>query len=170
MTLNPMKSHVPVFLLMALAVTAAGCRQPDGALPTPKGEEVPNRLADLSRDLMAVGRGETQARQDFADDLRVFTKTPGGEKAAVEFGLSLGDAVLGAKVTEQSAQQLAHTSWTVVGATELSERQSQALVADVKSQLLALGVPEDKSAAAAAKVETVQKTISTRPRRWYEIF
>ena len=155
---------------MALAVSAAGCRQPDGPLPTPKGEEVPNRLADLSRDLMAVARGETQAKQDFADDLRVFARTPGGEKVAVEFGLGLGDAVHGAKLTEQSAQQLAHTSWTVVGATELSERQSKALVADLKSQLLALGVPEDKSAAASAQVEAVQKTISTRPRRWYEIF
>ncbi len=170
MTLNPMKSHVSVFLLMALVVSAAGCRQPDGPLPTAKGEEVPNRLGDLSRDLLAVARGETQAKQDFAEDLRVFAKTPGGEQAAVDFGLGLGDALLGAKMTEQSAQQLAHTSWTVVGATELSERQGKALVADVKSQLLAIGVPEDKSAAASARVETVQKAISTRPRRWYEIF
>ncbi|MEQ1573140.1 MAG: hypothetical protein ABL993_02730 [Vicinamibacterales bacterium] len=166
-----MNSVVLRVLLLALAVSISGCRQADGELPTPQGE-VPGRLVDLTRDLMAVARGETQATQDFADDLRVFARNPEAEKTVTRFGLQIGDAVAGAgtKLTEQSAQQLAHTSWTVVGATELSDRQVETLRTDVQAQLTALGIPEDRSAALAGQVPEVQKAISTRARRWYEMF
>jgi hypothetical protein len=164
-----MKPFVVHAALVALVISGAGCRQADGALPTPQGE-VPDRLEDLSRDLMAVARGETQAKQDFTDDLRVFARNPQGETAVTAFGMRIGEAIAGTNLTEQSAQQLAHTSWTVVGATELSDRQVEALRNDVQAQLTALGIPEDQSAALAGQVPEVQKAITTRPRRWYEVF
>jgi len=77
--------------------------------------------------------------------------------------------VASSKLTEQSAQQLARTSWTLVGATEMSERQIRALQAELRSQLASVGIPQDRVDAVVAEVPTVQRAVSTRPRRWYEV-
>jgi len=85
------------------------------------------------------------------------------------FAGRFADAVASAKLTEQSAQQLARTSWTLVGATEMSERQIRALQAELRSQLASVGIPQDRVDAVVAEVPTVQRAVSTRPRRWYEV-
>ena len=169
MTLSLVKTMYSIAVVAALSCCAAGCRQSDGAMPTIQ-REVTNRLGDLSRDLQSVAGGEEQAKADFADDLRVFARSPGGEAAAAAWGLRVAGAVANSnKLTEQAAQQLAHTSWTVVAGTQLSERQAETLKNDLKAQLLALGVAEDQSASLAEQVLDVQKAVTTRARRWYEI-
>ena len=156
--------------MMALAVAGAGCRQADGVMP--KAEvEVPNRLSDLSRDLLSVAGGEAQAKQDFADDLVVFAKKrASGEKATLAFSTRVTDVIAGKKLTEQAAQQLAHTSWLIVGATELSDRQVEALQNDIKTNLLAAGVTEMRATQIAAEVPAIQEAVTLRERRWYELF
>ena len=170
MTLGLVKPIVAVVCVILLSLSVAGCRQPDGPIPTPQGETL-NRLGDLSRDLMSAARGDVQAKADFADDLRVFAKTRGGEQATRAWALKIGDAVTNnTTLNDQSAQQLAHTSWTIVGATELSDRQVETLRNDVKAQLTALGIAEDQSEGVAGQVPEVHKAVSTRSRRWYEMF
>lgn len=132
--------------------------------------DVPNRLGDLSRDLLSVAGGEQQARQDFVDDLKVFARSPATAAAVEPFSQHFAEAVSGTKLTEQGAQQLAHSAWTVVAATELSSRQIDALEAEVKTNLVSAGVAADRATSVAADAKAVQQAISTRPRRWYELF
>ena len=103
------KIRANCLVMVFLALAAAGCRQADGPMPKAEGE-VPNRLTDLSRDLLSVAGGEVQAKQDFADDLIVFARErPSGEQATLAFSTRITDVVAGKKLTEQAAQQLAHT-------------------------------------------------------------
>lgn len=162
-------SRILVLLVSIAALSSAACRQPDGATP-PTTEEALNRLNDLSRDLQSIAAGEQQARQDFVDDIKVFARSPAAEAAVASFAQGLGTLVAGSKLTEQGSQQLAHSAWTAVAATELSSRQIETLEAEMKTNLMAAGIPEDRATAAAGEVETVQEAITTRPRKWYEFF
>ena len=161
--------HVRAHLLVvALALMVSAC-QSDGKLPQEQGE-IPGRLSDFSRDLLSVAAHVPQARQEFVEDLQSFADNKVGEHAANTFGLKLADAVEETKLTEESARQLARTSWVAVSATELSDRQVTNTGNDLKAQLLAAGASADRSEAAAAEVTSLQKVVRTRTRRWYELF
>jgi hypothetical protein len=156
--------------ILVLAVLSGGCRQPDGVTP-PLDEQGMNRISDLSRDLQSVARGEAGAPKDFADDLLVFVDEHSPETRTVVEGFAgrLAEAVASASLSEPAAEQLAHTSWMVVGATEMSDRQIRSLQAEFRSQLTAVGIPQDRADAVVAEVPTVQRAVTTRPRRWYEV-
>ena len=156
----------------ALAVTllCASCRQPDGATPTLDAQNS-NRIYDLSRDLGAIAGGDATAQRDLVEDLSVLAEENNTEAQAVvrSFGERLAAAVVSARLTDQSAQQLAHTSWTVVGVTDLSDRQVRALQGELRTQLASAGIPQDVVDTVVADVPTVQRAVTTRPRRWYEV-
>ena len=96
----------------------------------------------------------------------------GGGDAHFDFAsLGLSPAVLaGVDLTEQAAQRLAHNLWLSVVARELSERQVETLQNDVQALLMEEGVAEESAQQVAAQVGDVQGTVTTRPRRWYELF
>jgi hypothetical protein len=164
---------VPVLVLItATACLVSGCRQTDGPMPSQQGD-VPNRLGDLGRDLMSVSRGDAQAREDFADDLRVFIDNAGDAEATAavdELSSRVVKVVTDRPLSEQQAQQLAERLWTAVAAQQLSDRQVDALQTDLQRELVAVGVAEDAAQNVAAQVEPVQRAVSTRQRRWYEFF
>jgi hypothetical protein len=156
-----------VFVLV-MAAGVAAC-QSDGPVPQEQGE-VPGRLDDLTRDLLSVAAHVPQARQEFVDDIQSFADNGVNAHAANTFGTRLADAVEQAKLSETSARQLARTSWIAVSATELSDRQVASTREDLKAQLLSAGVSPERSEAAAVEVTSLQKVVSSRPRRWYELF
>jgi type IV pilus biogenesis protein CpaD/CtpE len=160
-----------ILILVLVASLTAGCRQPDGPIPSPD-EENANRIGDIGRDLEAVARGESGATQGLADDLAVFADDHSEDEKEVvrAFARRLGDAVVNAKLTEQTAQQIAQTSWRLVGVTELSDRQVRALQDELRGQLVAVGVSESQADVVIAEMPAVQRAVTTRPRRWYEIF
>jgi len=156
-------------VVILIAVLTGACRQPDGAMPMPD-EDVSNSIGDLGRDMQAIARGETTAKKDFADDLWGLADEDTAQQPAVlQFAERFADALASASLTEQSAQQLAHTSWLLVGATELSERQIREMQGELRSQLTSTGIPQDRVDAIVAEVPTLQRAVTTRPRRWYEI-
>jgi hypothetical protein len=165
-----MKAHILCGLSLAAALTVAGCRQGEGTMPRAEGD-VPNRIGDLSRDIMSIAGGEVQARQDLADDLTVFVDS---EAAAVPLVTDLsqrtGEALSGKKLTEQNSQKLAQQLWVTVAARDLSEKQIETLKNDYQATLVASGVPQDRAQGIAAQVAAVQKTVGDRRRRWYELF
>jgi hypothetical protein len=140
-------------------------------MPTPTGD-VPNRLGDISRDLTAVARGDQQAPQDLAEDLRVFIDGGGAdaESAVNELARRVSSVVAGKNLTDQNAQRLAHQLWTTIDARELSERQVETLQNEMQALLVAVGVPESEATNAAAQVGDVQASVTRRARRWYEVF
>jgi hypothetical protein len=165
-----MKSFALIIWIVIVVATAAACRQPDGPMPAVEGD-VSNQLGDLTRDLLSFTGGDLQAKQDFLEDLKAFGDgRPGAEQAAVSFGTKVATAVEGRRLTEQVAQQLAHTCWLVIDATELSQRQTEGLQDTLRAHLISAGVPELQVAEVTAEVAVAQKAVSTRPRRWYEMF
>jgi hypothetical protein len=166
-----MKSRTALVLFLAIAA-GAGCRQADGPMPTPAGE-VPNRIGDISRDLTSVARGDAQAPQDLADDLRVFVddaQADAGGTAVDELARRVSTVVAGKALSEQNAQRLAHQLWTATAAREISERQVEALQNEMQALLVSMGVPEQNATETAAQVAAVQEQVTLRQRRWYEVF
>jgi hypothetical protein len=169
-TLLPMTLRVySSALIVIVSLAIAGCRQGDGPMPTAEGE-VQNRLVDISRDLMSVSRGDTQARQDLADDLRVFVDRQEAVPAANELARRTSDVVDGKALNEQNAERLAHHLWTAAAAREMSQRQVESLQNDLHAFLVSVGVPEDNALNVASQAGEVQKLVTTRERRWYEFF
>jgi hypothetical protein len=166
-----MKSRsFPLVLVVLVAALAGACRQPDGPLPAAEGD-APNRVGDLSRDILSVARGETTARQDFADDLRVFVEEkPEAIEAVDELARRTSESISGTEMSDQNAQQLAHHLWTAVAARELSERQVESLQNDLQSMLVSAGIPEATAQNVATQAGEVQRTVTDRRRRWYEFF
>ena len=154
--------------ILVLAVLSGGCRQPDGVTP-PLDEQGMNRISDLSRDLQSIARGDAGAPRDFADDLLVLVDSSDARPAVEGFAGRLAEAVASATLAAPAADQLAHTCWMVVGATEMSDRQIRSLQAELRSQLAAAGIPQDRADAVVADVPMVQRAVTTRPRRWYEV-
>jgi hypothetical protein len=159
----------PSALIIIVSLGMAGCRQADGPMPAPEGE-VPNRLVDISRDLMSVSRGDTQARKDLADDLRVFVERQEALPAADELARRTSDVVEGKTLDDQNAERLAHHLWTAAAAREMSQRQVESLQNDIHALLISVGVPEDNALNVASQAGEVQKLVTTRERRWYEFF
>jgi hypothetical protein len=157
---------------VAVAVSAAGCRMADGPIPMPGKEDV-NRLDDLRRDLGDVVAGHSEAKKDFADDLQVFVnaeKKPEAPAAVTELARLIGDAVIAGQVKEAAMPPLLQQVWVALAGRELSEKQVTTLQADIKTTLTGLGVPEPPAQAVSNQVGTVQKAVTDRKRRWYEVF
>jgi hypothetical protein len=162
-------------LLAVLCVTvslAAGCRMADGPMPMPNGEDQ-NRLDDLRRDVGNFVAGHPEAKQDFTDDLMVFVKPgtkPEAPPAIKQLAGLIADAAVAAQLKEAALPPLLKQVWTAVAARELSEKQVTALQADVKTTLTGLGVPEPTAQSVSNQIGTVQKAVTDRTRRWYEVF
>jgi hypothetical protein len=157
---------------VVVALSAAGCRMADGPLPTPNSEDL-NRLDDLRRDMGNVVGGHAEAKQDFLDDLMVFVKPgtkPQAPPAITELARLVTDAAVASQLKEASMPPLLRQVWTAVVARDLSERQIATLQTDVKTTLTGLSVPEPSAQAIASQIVVVQKAVTDRERRWYEVF
>jgi len=166
---------MPFRLLAALSLVAclaAGCRMADGPLPTPSSEDQ-NRLDDLRRDVGNFVGGHQEAKQDFTDDLLVSVKPgtkPEATAAIKELAGLIADAAMAAQLKEAALPPLLKQVWTAVTARELSEKQVTALQADVRSTLTDLGIADPAAQSISNQIGTVQKAVTDRSRRWYEVF
>ena len=159
-------------VLSVVACVAAGCRMADGPMPMPGSEDL-NRLDDLRRDIGNVVAGHAEAKQDFADDLMVFVNAgakPEASAAINELARLVADAAAASQLKEASLPPLLKQIWTAVVARELSEKQVTALQADVKTTLSGLGIAEPAAQSISNQIGTVQKAVTDRTRRWYEMF
>lgn len=166
-SLEPMRLRTVHVLLLAAAVSLAGCRQGDGEPPAKTGD-VPNRLADLRRDLESVTSGDPQASQDLADDLVVFTEEPEGIAATRALSTTISSMLATRSLNEEALTRLATLLWTAAAAHDLSERQVDALKDDMRALLTSVGVSQQDANLAAGRVGDVQKAVTLRSRRWYE--
>jgi len=148
-----------------------GCRQPDGIVPV-VDEETSNRITDVANDLRAAGRRDADGRRGLIEDLAVFPhehNEPGLE-ATRAFAGRLADALSGVELNDEQAERVARTCWNLVAVDDLSDRQVAALQEELGAQLRGFGLAEDRIAALLAEMPAVQQAITTRPRRWYELF
>jgi hypothetical protein len=165
-----MMSKVCSGFVCASVLILAGCRQPDGQIPTPDAV-VQEELGDVVRDLQHIAdKRDPEAPKNLADDLRKYAKRPSAVSAVDELSRRTAGAVAGTQLTEQAAQRLTHNLWLSVSARDISERQIESLQNDTHSLLVSAGIPEDRAAQVAVQVGEVQRAVTSRPRRWYELF
>jgi hypothetical protein len=164
-----MKSVVRAGLVL-LPLVAAGCRQPDGPVPTPN-ENAQDDLHDISRDLTYIANAsDPAAPNDLAYDLRKYATRDEAVPVVEELSRRTAGVLANKKLPEQTAQRLAHTLWLSISATEISERQIEGLQNDTQSMLVSIGVADAEAEQVAAQVGEVQRAVTRRQRRWYEWF
>ncbi len=163
------RSTFSIALLSCALLASTGCRQPDGQ-PPQLVEDMPNRIYDMGRDLLAVASGDASGPRDFAEDLRSFAVSPAAADAADTLAARISDAVKGQKLTDQAAQQIAHTGWTIAAGRDLSDRQAKSAQDELRNQLTTLGSTPVTVDAAVAAAEATHAAVTARPRRWYELF
>ena len=165
-----MRACARYVLIVVLGLSLGACRQADGPIPVPN-QDRQDELVDVMHDLQNVATGrDPQAPEDLAYDLRKYAESPDQEPAVDELSERTAAVLAGVDLTEQAAQRLAHNLWLSVVARELSERQVETLQNDVQALLMEEGVAEESAQQVAAQVGDVQGTVTTRPRRWYELF
>lgn len=165
-----MRSRAGCVLVLILLLVAAGCRQPDGPMPTPS-PDAQEDLSDISRDLTYIATGsDPAAPQDLSADLLKYVARDSVMPVVEELSRRTAGAVANTKLPEQTAQRLAHTLWLAIASREISERQVEALQNDTQSMLMSIGVADEQAQQVAAQVGEVQRTVTDRVRRWYEWF
>jgi hypothetical protein len=151
-------------------VSVPACRQADGPVPTPSAE-TQEELVDVARDLQYIASGSDPAAPEYLEaDLRKYARRESAGPAAEELARRTSAAVTGLMLGDQDAQRLTHNLWLSVAARDISERQVEGLQSDMQSLLLSVGAPQDRAELVAAQVAEVQRAVSDRPRRWYELF
>jgi hypothetical protein len=159
-----------LFALCAASLLAAGCRQPDGALPA-DGPDEENRRYDVGRDLQNIAGGDTNGPQEFADDVQVWaTSAPGDWPPSDELARRVTVALKGKTLSDEAAAQLSRFFWIAAAGRELSDRQVERLQEDLTAALLKLGAEEAAAKAVADQIAEVQKAVTVKQRRWYQLF
>jgi outer membrane murein-binding lipoprotein Lpp len=148
----------------------AGCRQPDGPLPAETKDD-PNRLYDVSRDLLNVAGGDVNGPQELADDMKVWgSKSDEPWAPGDELAKRLATALRGKNLTEQTASQLARHIWIAIAGRELSARQVDRLEEDVKTLLVSAGASAESADGVAQQIDSVQQQVTTKQRWWFQVF
>jgi hypothetical protein len=163
-----MRVHAVVVLAVS-SLVLAGCQQQDGPLPA-TNEEVTNRIEDVAHDLSNVAGGNQQAPAELNEDLIGFLEGGPGREAAEELGKRLAKAVARRKMTAETAHKLAERLWVGMAARELSERQREQIVNEVRDLLSSMMVERAEVEAVATQTAAVQQAVTTRTRAWYERF
>lgn len=164
-----MKSWL-LFAALAAVLTLAGCRQPDGTMPTPQGDD-PGRITDIVNNLDNISRGDQEGPRDLASDLAIFIQgKPQADGPVNELAKRTAMAFTGRSLADEPTQQFARQLWMTVRAWQLSERQVEALQTDITTTLTAGGVPTEQIAPITAQVAEVQRAVNETPRRWYQWF
>lgn len=156
-------------VILVLAVVAAGCRQVDGPILTPT-ESLRDEIGDVAQDVLNVANQNPQAPQELADDLRKFSPTPEAEPQALELARRISDVLPGRTVSEHDAEGMARALWLGISARELSGRQVESLQDELHVILVSAGAPEEGADSVTAQLGEVQKIVTMRTKRWYELF
>jgi len=99
-----------------------------------------------------------------------YARKPEEVPSITELTRRTATVVAGRTLNEQTAGRLAHSLWQTIWARQVSERQTEALQNEIQSTLVSIGVVEEQARQVAAQAGEVQKIVSARPRRWYELF
>ena len=164
-----MSTALRSLLVLALAVGAASCRQADGPIPAPSADQS-NEIGDIARDMVNVVNKDPQAAEDLRSDLVKYAANDEAGRQIDALAKEISDALAGARLTDDTAQSLARVVWVGLNGKELSERQAETLGREVKTVLSTTGVTEQRAQAIADRLGAVQRAVTEKPRRWYQVF
>ena len=153
--------------LVVVLLLAAACRQADGPVPQPKGDE-PNEVYELSRDILNVAGGDPQALREMSDDLGTQGPLETGQPGAGALAKSLQTALVSRRLSDEQARRLAGDLYIVFTADKLSVSQVDALQERVGGLLREVGAPESAIPPVRNDIKSVQALVNTSGRHWWE--
>ena len=155
--------------VLVVVVGLAGCRQPDGDIPSPTDDQE-NQIGDIARDLQNVAAGRAEGPSELYDDLYNLTDPAPPRNLLDTVAETLETALAGTSPSDAAARQVADALFIVHRVRELSERQIEELGTELQLALLAAGADEDRALAAAAAAREFQTAMTVNRRRWYQLF
>lgn len=155
--------------MLVTMVSSVGCRQPDGPIPSPTGEQV-NDTADVARDLLNVAAGQPDAVRELNDDLYDWGDTAPPPPLVDRLTETLATALSGKSPSEAAAQELANVLFVIRRARELSPQQIEQVRAELRAALTKAGVDEGPASNVSVAAYNLQSTITQNRRRWYHFF
>lgn len=151
----------------ACALLLAACRQPDGPMPVPKGDQ-PNRVEDISRDLMNVARKDASAPSELHDDLAGLEGNPRPPARIKALAQSLVDAVSGKNLPAAEAKRIADLLFVAVSAGDLSAAQIEKAGTDLRDTLVKVGATPEAADRASGAAIALASDVTTNKKRWYQ--
>lgn len=161
-----MRSTARAAAALMIVLAAAGCRQPDGAVPAPQGDQT-NRIEDISRDLQNVANRDANAPAELLDDLTYLEPVPRPPAQLKEFADSLAAALGGAKLPDPEARQMATLVFQLVAARDMSEAQIEQVATDLRELLVKVGAMPQPADRAAAAGSALAGEVTQNQKRWY---
>jgi hypothetical protein len=163
---NTVGRCVTLLLGGTLLLTAAGCRQPDGTMPSPQGDQT-NRIGDISRDLQNLAAKDVNAPNELYDDLTYLEATPRPEPRLRELSQALATALGGTKLSDEDATAIANHLFVAVSGRELSEAQVEQVGDDLRASLVGVGADAQAAERAAVATTALAGEVSENKKRWY---
>jgi len=160
-----MKATLVLVTVCGLCVLA-GCRQPDGPLPEPTGEQ-PNKIDDISRDLQNLASGDANARVELSEDLMALdpaTRPPEQVNALLE---GLSGALAGTDPAQAETDKMANLLFVAASARELSGSQIERVVTDLRETLVSVGADPAAADRASAAAGDLANAMTRNRKRWY---
>ena len=150
----------------ALLLTLAACRQPDGAMPVPTGEQ-PNKLEDISRDLQNLAARDPNAPSELSDDLSSIDPVRRPPESISELSRRLATALGGISLSDADAARVANQLFVAMSAQELSRLQIDQLGVDLQATLTGIGADAEAAAAVSTTAKELASSITRNRERWY---
>jgi len=153
-------------LAAALLAVLAACRQPDGAMPVPTGEQ-PNKLEDIGRDLQNVSSRAANAQSELTDDLSSLDPTQRPAPRISELSQGLVAALGGRELSDADAQRVAALLFVALTAQELNGSQIEQVGTDLQTALTGSGADAQAAARVSATAKALALDITRNRKRWY---
>jgi hypothetical protein len=149
-----------------LLLTLAGCRQPEGALPAPEGEQT-NRIDDISRDLQNIANNDGNAPAELLDDLTYLQSAPPPPAQLKALADALAGALRGADLSDEDAKRLAMLIFQMVAASELNQAQIAQIGSDLRAALVKAGATPEAADRVSAAGSALAGEVTENKKRWY---
>jgi hypothetical protein len=162
-------SQATMAIVVLALVTAAGCRQADGQMPVPVGEQQ-NKVQDLGRDLQNIADRQPDAEKDFLEDVLALDAKPRPEPVVRELTSSLSSALAGKALEESKAQGIANAIFIIAVGHEASQRQIKLNGGALRESLLSAGVDTAAADKVMAAADNLSNTVTENRKRWYHVF
>jgi hypothetical protein len=146
-----------------------GCRQPDGEVPVPTGEQ-PNKIYDIGRDLQNVAVNAPGAVDDLNADLVNLSSTPPPDEQVKNLSNALASAFRGKTLSDADAQRVSRVLFLAVTAQDFNSRQVEKLQSEVRDAVAAAGADPESATKVATLASSIAREAGEAHRRWYHVF
>jgi hypothetical protein len=160
-----MKQTVAGVLLVG-ALCVAGCKQADGPMPVPEGEQ-PNKIEDISRDLQNLASSDANAPTELADDLSSVDPLKRPPEQITALSKHLGSALDGRQLSDGDARKMANLLFVALAGRELSESQIEQAGEELRTTLMSVGAEAQVAEQVSTATQELANGITRNKKRWY---